>query len=83
MQTAPAFKAKKRRPVNLTIRQDIIEEAKGLKLNASKAAEAGLIKAVRQEKERLWRSENALAIKAHNTRVEETGTLLTPTWSKD
>jgi len=82
MQTAPAVKAKKRRPVNLTIRQDILEEAKGLKLNASKVAEAGLIEAVRLEKERLWKQENASAIKAHNARVEETGTLLTPIWAK-
>lgn len=82
MQTAAAPKAKKRRPVNLTIRQDILEEAKGLKLNASKVAEAGLIEAVRLEKERRWRRENASAIKAHNARVEETGTLLTPIWAK-
>jgi antitoxin CcdA len=82
MQTALALKTQKRRPVNLTIRQDILEEAKDLKLNASRVAEAGLIEAVRQEKERLWCRENAAAIEAHNTRVEEVGTLLTPTWAK-
>jgi len=82
MQTASATRAQKRRPVNLTIRKDVLEEAKGLKLNASKVAEAGLIEAVRQEKERLWRQENAPAIEAHNARIEETGTLLTPTWAK-
>jgi len=82
MQTALARTAQKRRPVNLTIRQDILEEAKGLKLNASKVAEAGLIEAVRQEKERRWRQENASAIEAHNARVEETGTFLTPAWAK-
>lgn len=76
-------KTPKRRPVNLTIRQDVLTEAKGLNLNASKAAEAGLLDAIRREKERQWRHENKQAIDAHNARVDTTGTLLTPIWAKD
>ncbi|WP_418889395.1 type II toxin-antitoxin system CcdA family antitoxin [Parasphingorhabdus flavimaris] len=36
----------KRRPVNLSIREDILSEAKALQLNASKAAEAAIVAAI-------------------------------------
>lgn len=36
----------KRRPVNLSIREDILSEVKALKLNASKAAEAAIVAAI-------------------------------------
>ena len=52
----------KRRPINLTIREDILREAKALKLNASKAAEAGIEAAIRQAREENWRAENREAI---------------------
>jgi len=37
----------KRRPINLTIREDVIRQAKSLELNTSKAAEAGIVKAIK------------------------------------
>ena len=70
----------KRRPVNLTIREDILQEAKLLKLNASKAAEAGLLNAVREARAQEWLNANQAALQAHNERVAEEGPLLKPNW---
>lgn len=71
----------KRRSVNLTIREDVMEAAKALELNASRAAEAGIVEAIRQARAGAWRRENAAAIEAHNARVEKDGVLLTPDWA--
>jgi len=73
----------KRRPVNLTIREDVLKEAKALNLNASKAAEIGIIAAVKQAQEREWLKNNRDAIFAHNKRIDKAGTLLTPAWAHD
>jgi len=73
----------KRRPVNLTIREDILKEAKALKLNASQAAETGIILAVKRAREMEWLKDNQEAIHAHNKRVDKTGTLLIPIWVGD
>lgn len=82
METAAEPIPSKRRPVNLTIREDILDEAKSLKLNASRAAERGIAEAVRRAKAQSWRAENASAIAVHNGRIEQDGTLLAPQWSK-
>ncbi len=70
----------RRKRVNLTVREDVMKEAKELGLNASKAAEAGIEAAVREEKGRRWLEENREAIKAHNRRIEREGVLLPPAW---
>ncbi len=71
----------KRRSVNLTIRKDVIETAKALKLNASKAAEAGITQAIREAQGEQWLTENRAALAAHNKRIERDGPLLTPDWA--
>ena len=73
----------KRRSINLTIREDVVKEVKALKLNASKAAEAGLIEAIKTVKEKEWLEENREAIKAYNERITKNGTLLKPYWLKE
>lgn len=73
----------KRRPVNLTIREDVLSAAKAFNLNASKAAESGIMQAVKDAKEKQWLEDNQEAIKAHNKRVENEGTLLRPKWDED
>jgi antitoxin CcdA len=70
----------RRKRVNLTVREDVMKEAKELGLNASKAAEAGIEAAVREEKGRRWLEENRDAIQAHNRRIEREGVLLPPAW---
>ena len=73
----------KRRPVNLTIRADILREAKALKLNASQSAEMGILAAIKKAREEAWLKESVKALQAHNERTEKTGPLLTPAWSRD
>lgn len=62
-----------RQATNLSIRADLIEEAKALDINVSRAAEAGIANAVRAEKERRWKNENAQAFREWNQWVEENG----------
>lgn len=71
----------KRRSVNLTISEEVMEAARALELNTSRAAEAGIIEAIRQARAEAWRRENEAAIEAHNARVEKDGVLLTPDWA--
>ena len=83
MSTITRLQSPKRRPINLTIREDILSEAKALKLNASKAAEAGIEAAIKQAREDNWLAENRDTIAAHNQRVAESGPLLVPDWADD
>ena len=72
-----------RKRTNLTVREDIMAEAKALGLNASRAAEAGIAAAIKAEKERRWLDENREAIAAHNRRIAREGPLLgTPWWAQ-
>ena len=83
MSTASHNEHSKRRPVNLTIRADVLDEAKALKLNTSQAAEIGIIAAVRKAHEQEWLRDSQDALQAHNKRVDKSGPLLTPGWARD
>ncbi len=80
MYTSSGTETLKRRPINLTIREDILRDAKDLNLNASKAAELGIFNAVREARAQAWLEDNKHALMAHNQRVEKEGPLLTPDW---
>jgi len=73
----------KRRPLNVSVREDLIEAAKGLNLNTSQAAEAGIAAAVKRAQEAAWLEQNRKAIEAHNARVEKRGPLFKPSWLRD
>lgn len=75
-------KITQRKRVSLTIRGDIILQAKALNLNASQAAEAGIAAAVKNAQEIQWLKENKSAIEAYNTRMEQSPPLLRPDWFK-
>jgi antitoxin CcdA len=62
-----------RKAANLSIDAHVLAEAKALSVNISRAAEAGISDAVRQEKERLWKEENRGALESWNRWVEENG----------
>lgn len=62
-----------RRPANLSLDSNLVSQARDLNINLSRAAEDGIERAVRSERERLWRIENAEAIEASNKYVEEHG----------
>lgn len=79
-ETSPDAPPQNRRPVTFTVRPELIQEARALNLNASRAAEAGLEAAVKAAKEKAWLEENADAIRAHNERIAKFGMLIKPIW---
>lgn len=62
-----------RKPTNLTLDTKLVNEARLLKLNVSRAAEAGLAEAIKTERMRLWQEENAQAVEDANGWVEKNG----------
>ena len=62
-----------RKSINLSVREDLIAEAKELGLNVSEAATTGIAAAVSAEKSRRWKEENREAIESWNKWVEDNG----------
>jgi antitoxin CcdA len=58
---------------SIAVDERLLQEARDLKLDLSRAATDGIARAVKAEKERLWKIENAEAIKASNDYVEKHG----------
>lgn len=81
MEPTHTSTAKKR--VNLTIPESLLEEAKGLGVNLSGGATAGIAAAVKKAKEEEWLKENWDAIQAYNREVQERGLLIKPLWLQD
>lgn len=71
----------KRRPANLTIREDVINEARELGLNTSRAAEAGIVAAIREARAQEWLEQNKTAIDIHNKRMAREGVSIRPQWA--
>ncbi len=59
--------------IHLTLNPQVLAEAKKLGINISKACDAFLESLVRQEKERLWKMENADFIASYNKTIEDEG----------
>ena len=62
-----------KKATNLTLNTEVLAEAKKLGINISKACDAFLASLVRQEKERLWKLENAKFISEYNQITDEEG----------
>lgn len=62
-----------KKATNLTLNTEVLAEAKKLGINISKACNAFLESLVRQEKERLWKLENADFIASYNKTIEDEG----------
>jgi antitoxin CcdA len=62
-----------KKPVNLSIDRDLLQQARALKVNLSKALEERLAEIVRAERARRWQEDNREAIEAHNRFVEKHG----------
>jgi antitoxin CcdA len=62
-----------RKATNVSLDADLIAEARDLDINISRAAELGLSDAVRKEKERRWKEDNATAFDCANAYVEKNG----------
>ncbi len=76
MNMLRANEKSRRKSVNVSVREDIVTEAKKLKLNLSEITEAALLEAVRASTFERWKTDNAKAIAAHNRRVDKEGALL-------
>ena len=62
-----------KKATNLTLNTEVLAEAKKLGINISKACDAFLESLVKQEKERLWKLENAKFISEYNQITDEEG----------
>ncbi len=62
-----------RRATNVSLRADLIEEARRLSINISQACEAGLEKQVNKSRAEAWLEENGAAIEYWNGYVERNG----------
>jgi antitoxin CcdA len=62
-----------RRATSLTLDRALLDEARALGLNISRAAEAGLAAAVKAERQRRWKEENAGAMADYNAYIEANG----------
>lgn len=62
-----------RKSVNTSIDSKLIEEARALGINMSRAAEQGIAKAISAEKTRRWQEENKAAIESSNDYVKRNG----------
>jgi antitoxin CcdA len=62
-----------RKSVNLSIEAELLEEAKTLGIDLSRAAGVGVSDAIRRRKGELWLEENREAIEQTNAYFEENG----------
>jgi antitoxin CcdA len=62
-----------RKAANLSLDSELLTQARDLDINLSRAAEDGIAKAVKAERERRWLEENAEAIRAYNEYIETNG----------
>lgn len=63
----------KRRPVNLSLDEAVVAEARSYGISLSRTSEAALAAAVKTERERRWKEENREAIEGWNVWLEENG----------
>ncbi len=62
-----------RKATNISLDQTLLATAKALHINVSKAAEAGLSRAVAEKQAELWLQHNQAALDSSNTYVEQHG----------
>ena len=59
-----------RKSTNLSLASELVAEAKILQINISRACEAGLEAALKEERKRRWQLENRAAAEASNAWVD-------------
>lgn len=63
----------RKRSTNVSLREDLVQEAKTLGLSVSAACEQGLAAGVKAERDRRWKDENRAAIESWNSYIAEQG----------
>jgi antitoxin CcdA len=62
-----------KKATNVSLRLDLLNEARALGISISEAAEDGLARAIAQAHEKRWLEENRAAIESSNAYVEKHG----------
>lgn len=70
---APDDAAPAKKSVNLSVREDLLNEARALGMNLSATFEAALAAQLREERGRRWKEENQEAIAHHKERIRREG----------
>ncbi len=69
----PVGKPTPRRPTNVTLSENLLQEARKLDINVSQACERGLAAEVAATTARQWLDENRAAMESWNDHVEQHG----------
>lgn len=62
-----------KRPANVSIRADLLEQAREHEINLSRALEERLVELLREKERQSWLVRNRAAIDAYNKRIERDG----------
>ena len=62
-----------KRPTNVSIRSDLIEEARALDINLSQEFESHLAEVIRRRRAEQWLRDNREALEAYNRHIERDG----------
>jgi antitoxin CcdA len=62
-----------RRATSMTLDAALLDEARALGVNLSRAAEEGILARVRAERARRWKEDNAADFAVYNNWIEENG----------
>jgi len=62
-----------KKPTNLSINSDLLQQARELHINLSQTLELRLAEILRDQKRREWQEENQEAIEEYNRRIEARG----------
>jgi antitoxin CcdA len=73
LRMSPSTPRSARRPTNVSLPVSLIEDARRLDINLSRACENGIVAAIKAEREQRWKDQNKEAIEDYNRWVEENG----------
>ena len=62
-----------KKATNVSISEALLADAKELQINVSRAAEAGLDRAIAEKRAEIWLAENSEALQSSNDYVERNG----------
>jgi len=62
-----------KKPTNLSINSDLLQQAKALKINLSQTLEDRLTELIREARSNQWLSETRVALEEYNQHVEQSG----------
>ncbi len=73
MQTTFYDTSAPKKPTNVSINRDLLQQAKNHQINLSQALELRLEELLREQRQQQWLQENQEAVEAYNQRVEANG----------